>query len=325
LEVYVGKNGDYATINEALQSVSYNEKAIIYIDEGIYEEKIFSEKRNITFIGAGPDKTIIRWSDYANKIHQDGKKFGTFRSYTAFFAGRCVTVKNLSIQNTSPHHKIAGQAIAAYVDSEIAHFTNVNLDSFQDTLFCAPLPQEERQKNGFFGPRYLNPRHPSFQFYHQCKIAGSIDFIFGSGDVLFHECEIISKGLSHDEVGYVAAPSGLKNGAGFVFTKCMFTNFDLIKNSVFIARPWREEGKVALLNCFLDDHINEAGFSPWNASDSLEQNSLSTFVEYESYGPGARAQEYRVAWSKTLDIRERFLLNEKIQQASSAWGINSQD
>lgn len=321
LELHVGPAGGFRTISEALLAVSYNMKATIYIAEGIYKEKIFCEKNNITLIGAGPDKTIIKWDDYANKLHPDGRKYGTFRSYTAFFAGRVVTIKNLSIMNTSGDNRVAGQAIAAYVDTEAASFYNVHFDSYQDTLFCAPLPDSEREAGGFFGPRAYTPRKASFGFYHNCKISGNVDFIFGGGDVLFHECQIISKSVDQGSVGYISAPSGKKEGAGFVFTKCQFSALNCAKGSVYLARPWREEGKVALLNCYLDGHIHEAGWSAWNPHDPLETNLCTTFIEFESHGPGAGTSK-RVKWAKSLDQDASNQLNNRIEHATKAWGVN---
>lgn len=321
LELNVGPAGDFLTISEALLAVPYNTKATIYIAEGIYQEKIFCEKKNITLIGAGPDKTIIQWGDFGFKLHPDGRKYGTFRSYTAFFAGRVVTVKNLSIMNTSGDNRVAGQAVAAYVDAEVASFHNVHFDSYQDTLFCAPLPDSEREAGGFFGPRIYTPRKASFGFYHNCKISGNIDFIFGGGDVLFHECEIISKSVDQDSVGYVAAPSGKKEGAGFVFSNCQFSTLNCTKGSVYLARPWREEGKVALLNCYLDGHIHEAGWSAWNPDDGLETNSRTTFIEFNSHGPGAHTSK-RVKWAKSLDQNASKQFNETIEFAAKAWGVN---
>ena len=56
-----------------------------------------------------------------------------------------------------------GQAVAAYVDSARAVFRRVKLLGNQDTLFCAPLPEKEREKDGFLGPRGLAPRRASAQ------------------------------------------------------------------------------------------------------------------------------------------------------------------
>lgn len=303
LELTVGPEGNFLTISEALLAVPYNTKATIYIAEGIYQEKIFCEKKNITMIGAGSDKTIISWDDYGKKLHPDGRKYGTFRSYTAFFSSEIVTIKNLTIMNTSGDNRLAGQAIAAYVDAEVAFFDNVHFDSYQDTLFCAPFPDSEREVGGFFGPRMHSPRNASLGFYHNCTISGNVDFIFGGGDALFNACLIISKSVSTKQgsVGYVCAPSGKKEGIGFVFVGCEFTTLNCGKGSVYLARPWREEAKVALVNCYLDDHIHKAGWSAWNLDDSLETNLRTTFVEIESHGPGANTSK-RVNWAKQMDL-----------------------
>ncbi|MCL2592664.1 MAG: pectinesterase family protein [Defluviitaleaceae bacterium] len=297
LKLTVSSDGDFRTISEALLAVPYEVEAIIYIAEGTYEEKIFCEKKNIILIGDSPDKTIIRWGDYANKLHSDGRKLGTFRSYTAFFGGEQIRVYNLSIINTSGDNSVAGQAIAAYVDAKIAKFNNVHFDSYQDTLFCAPLPCEEREIGGFFGPRFHSKRTASVQFYDDCRITGNVDFVFGGADVFFRNCEIISKTLYAGIVGYVAAPSGKADGIGFVFEACSFINRNCAKGSVYLARPWREEGKVKLINCYIDNHIHEEGWSAWNPDDSLETNMRTTFIEHECYGPGADTSR-RVSWAK---------------------------
>lgn len=328
LELYVAPDGegDFSTISEALLAVPYNKNATILIAEGIYEEKIFCEKKNITLIGAGANKTIIKWHDHANKIHSDGRKYGTFRTYTAFFGGRVVTVKDLSILNTAIDNDLKDSAIAAYVDTEIANFTNVHLGSHQNTLFCAPLPDIEQEKGEFLGPRSHTARHASFQFYHNCKITGNMDFVFGGGDVLFHACELISKPSNQDSVSCVATPSGKTDGAGFVFTDCHFISKACPKGSVFLARPWREKAKVALLNCYLDTHINEVGFTVGDfknsakIADSTEENEQTTFIEHESYGPGANKSR-RIHWVKQLDSEASKQLNMRIEAATKAWGL----
>ena len=86
LELTVGHCGeDYYTIQEALDAVPYETEAKITIKEGVYEEKLFADKRKLTVTGEG--KVVIRWADSARTIMPDGLKRGTFRSYTAFFSG----------------------------------------------------------------------------------------------------------------------------------------------------------------------------------------------------------------------------------------------
>ena len=45
--------GDYYTLQEAINAVPYNTKAEIVIKEGIYREKIFSDKKDLTIKGEG--------------------------------------------------------------------------------------------------------------------------------------------------------------------------------------------------------------------------------------------------------------------------------
>ena len=109
------------------------------------------------------------------------------------------------------------------MDSARAAFVNVRLLGNQDTLFCAPLPEKEREKDGFLGPRGLAPRRASAQYYHDCEIAGDIDFIFGGADALFEQCVLrtVNNGLPHS---WVTAPSGSAEGLGFVFWDCDFVS-----------------------------------------------------------------------------------------------------
>ena len=49
LEIKVSKSGgDYAVIQEAIDAVPYEESAVLTIGAGVYREKIFCEKKDIT-------------------------------------------------------------------------------------------------------------------------------------------------------------------------------------------------------------------------------------------------------------------------------------
>ena len=141
-------------------------------------------------------------------------------------------VEDMTIENDAGPGAKAGQAVAAYVDSTRAVFRRVKLLGSQDTLFCAPLPEKEREKDGFLGPRGLAPRKPTAQYYTDCEIAGDIDFIFGGGDALFENCVIrtVDNRIPHS---YVTAPSGKADGLGFVFWSCDFVS-DCPPGSVYI-------------------------------------------------------------------------------------------
>lgn len=308
IHVRQDNSGHFATIAEAVQSVPYEVPAIILIGPGIYHEKIFCEKSNITLCGAGKDKTILCYADGAFHTHADGRPVGTFRSYTLFLGGGLVQVQNLSIRNDAGDGAVAGQAVAAYVDARAAIFENVGLYARQDTLFIAPLPHKERQINGFLGPRCFTARTPSAQWYNNCTIQGDIDFIFGGGDAVFTHCEIISLNRNQLENGFVTAPSGEKDGLGFVFRHCSFTS-NCPPQSVYLGRPWREYGKTRLLACEIGPHIKPEGWHNWLP----ENEATATFAEHGCTGEGANLRQ-RVPWAKVLSPQQAEKLNAQVNQ-----------
>ena len=280
--------GDFTTISEAVLAVPYECEAEIEIGPGIYREKLVCEKQNITLRGAGADQTRVVWGDGGKLPHPDGRPTHTFRSYTAFFSGENLTVEDLTIENDAGPGAQVGQAVAAYVDSARAVFRRVKLLGNQDTLFCAPLPEKEREKDGFLGPRGLAPRRASAQYYHKCEIAGDIDFIFGGADALFEQCTLRTVD-NHIPHSYITAPSGPADGLGFVFWDCDFVS-DCPAGTIYLGRPWRPTGKTAVLDCRLGAHISPEGFIGWNDRTDTD---LAQFVEAGSSGEGAAP---RPAW-----------------------------
>ena len=290
-------SGDFASVSEAVLAVPYDCRAEIQIGPGTYREKLVCEKQDIALLGAGMDETRIVWGDGGKLPHPDGRPTHTFRSYTAFFRGIELRVRDLTIENDAGPGAKVGQAVAAYVDCSHTLFENVRLLSNQDTLFCAPLPEKEREKDGFLGPGRFAPRRPTAQYYRHCEIAGDIDFIFGGADALFEQYTIRTVN-NHLPASYVTAPSGRADGLGFVFWDCDFVSDDCPAGTVFLGRPWRPTGKTAVLDCRLGAHIAPEGFSPWQ---SRTDSDLACFAEAGSTGEGAAA---RGAWVKQLDSQQ---------------------
>ena len=278
------RSGDYAVIQEAIDAVPYEESAVIEIGPGAYREKIFCEKKDITLVGAGMDETVIDFDDYANEVMADGSKRGTFRSYTAFFGGKRVAVRDLTIRNSAGDGRVVGQAVAVYADADVCRFENVKMTGCQDTLFCAPLPVSERQKNGFMGPRMMTERRMTRQYFRNCEITGDVDFIFGGADAVFDDCVITCNdrmfGESGGINGYITAACGLKDNLGFVFRNCTVVGAKgCERGSVFLGRPWREEARTVFLNCTMDESIAPERFSGWG---DVKKDEPETF--YGEYG-----------------------------------------
>lgn len=268
--VSVGRGGAFATIGAALSASDPACPLTLVLAAQVFEEKVFCEHPVVRIIGQGMDKTVIRWHDGGFHPHPDGRKTGTFRSYTACFDGKLLCMENLTVENTAGRGEQHGQAIALAVYSETAHLKNVRLKSYQDTLFMGPLPDKERQPDGFLGPRQFAPRVPSRQYYEACEILGDVDFMFGGADAVFSRCQIHAVG---QRSGFAAAPSGKADGLGMVFERCMFSADE--PGSLRLARPWRSEGKAAFLFCETGNALAETAFDPW-----AEQAQTYTFIQY---------------------------------------------
>lgn len=291
LTLRVGKECEISTISLALAQVPPEQPLTLLLAGEVFCEKIFCERSVLHLVGAGPDKTKILWQDGAFDQHADGRKNGTFRSYTAFFDGDRLMAENLTIENAAGDGRLRGQAIAAAVHTRYAWFKNVHFLSFQDTLFLGPLPEKERLPDGFRGPRQHAPRIPTQQLYEDCRVVGDVDFIFGGGNALFRQCQFHAVG---SRVAYLAAPCTIQDGLGFIFEECSI-NSDRPRQ-LYLARPWRTGARAVFLNCDTCNAIVSQGFDPWQCTPGSFE-----FLEYPAPAPQEKHDYSRVLSSDEAD------------------------
>ncbi len=270
-------SGDFTTVQEAINSVRgvMDERKIIFIKNGVYREKIVvpTHCMNITLLGEDREQTVITWADHANMpIPGTETKMGTFRTYTLLVQGHGFRAENLTVENNAP---MLGQAVAVHVEGDEAAFVNCRLLGNQDTLYAGS--------------------QTSRQYYKNCYIEGTTDFIFGSSTVYFDGCEIRSKKHS-----YITAPSTPQNQPyGFVFYNCRLTADEGI-TKVYLGRPWRPYGMSVFVSCELGSHILPAGWDNWR--DPANEKT-ARFIEIDNRGAGANTSE-RVSWAQILPKEE---------------------
>ena len=182
-----------------------------------------------------------------------------------------VILKNLTIENASGE---VGQAVALSVFSDEVAVINCKLLGNQDTLYASGKGR---------------------QYYKDCYIEGTTDFIFGSATALFENCEIYSKKDS-----YITAASTPKDSLfGYVFKDCKLTAGTKV-SQVYLGRPWRVYAKTVFINSDLGKHIISVGWHNWK---KLEAEKTTFYAEYNNKGEGFQPEK-RVQWSHQLKKRD---------------------
>ncbi|MCD7729545.1 MAG: pectinesterase family protein [Clostridia bacterium] len=260
----------WASPSDDLQKILNNitSPTTIYLAEGVYRQKLKISCGNVKIVGANRETTIVSWDDYARKIHADGQEYNTFRTYTVCVTGENVTLENFTIENSNTEPKKVGQCVALSVNARRFNAENMYLKSTQDTLFLAPFPDDLVVRyRGFIPQDELYMQGESLHLFKNCKISGTVDFIFGCAEAYFDGCDIVS---TYEERGtsYIAAPAhSLKQTGGFVFCGCRLINGGAADGSTFLARPWRDFGKCTFVNCIADSHIHPELFDKWNDTE----------------------------------------------------------
>ena len=241
------------------------ENAVVRLAPGEYRQKTVIRTPGLRLTGAGMEKTVLVWDDYALKPDDRGREYNTFRTWTVAVCADNVRMENLAIVNDALHPEIKGQEVALSVIGDNFSMENCLLRSTQDTLFSGPLPPDLIVRyTGFHAPELLRGGHMR-QVFTGCRIEGTVDFIFGCGDTLFEDCEIRSLNDARD-IGYAAAPAhSPEQQDGFLFRNCRFTCEEgVTAGSIYLARPWRDHGLCVFENCTYDSHISPLGFDKWN-------------------------------------------------------------
>ena len=299
-------SGNYKTIQEAVNAVRDLSQAQfkIYIKNGIYNEKLVipSWKTHISLIGESAEGTIITGNDHTGKEYPGGKdpfgnsKFSTYTSHTVLVQGDDFIAENLTIRNTAGR---VGQAVALHIEGDRAIVRNCRLLGNQDTLYTGT--------------------GSSRQYYDNCYIEGTTDFIFGEATVVFQSCTI--KSLLNSYI--TAAATTPRQKFGYVLFDCKLIT-DPAATKVFLGRPWRPYAKTVFIRCDLGSHIVAEGWNPWKGDAMFPEKEKTTYyAEYGNTGAGASTKG-RVAWSKQLSKKEakKYTL-ENIFEGEDEWNITN--
>ncbi|CAN4083828.1 unnamed protein product [Withania somnifera] len=273
-DVVVAKDGSgkYKTLTEAIASApAKNNRYVIYIKKGTYKENVVipSNKKCIMLLGDGIDDTIIT----GNLNYAAGT--GTFDTPTVACNADRFIAQNLRFQNTAGPD--GEQAVALRVTGDKSVINRCKIDAFQDTLYA----------------------HNQRQFYKDCYITGTVDFIFGNAAVVFQKSKIVArKGRKGQQNMLTAQGKTDKNqNTGTSIQSCTIkpsTDLEPVKGTYksFLGRPWQNYSTTVYMESTIEDHIDPAGWAPWDGTRGLD---TLYYGEYKNTGPGADTSK-RVKW-----------------------------
>ncbi|CAH8383609.1 unnamed protein product [Eruca vesicaria subsp. sativa] len=271
-------SGHMTTVQAAIdvagrRKVMSSGRFVIYVKRGVYEENINvrRDNNNIMLVGDGIGATIITGA----RSVKDG--YTTYNSATAGIEGLHFIAKGLTFQNTAGPSK--GQAVALRSSSDLSIFYQCSIEGYQDTLLV----------------------HSQRQFYRDCHIYGTVDFIFGNAAAVFQNCLILPRRPLQGQANVITAQARaypFQNTGISIHNSTILPAPDLIPVmstvKTFMGRPWMKYSRTVVLETYLDSVVSPLGWSPWLKGSDFGLDTLF-YAEYNNTGP-ASSTSGRVRW-----------------------------
>ncbi|KAK9067702.1 hypothetical protein SSX86_011813 [Deinandra increscens subsp. villosa] len=269
-------SGNFTTITDAVNFAPNNSDPsagyfVVRVTAGVYEEyvNIPKNKKYLMMIGDGINQTVIT----GNRSVVDG--WTTFNSATFIVVSPNFVAVNLTIRNTAG--AIKHQAVALRNGADLSTFYLCSFEGYQDTLYA----------------------HSLRQFYRECDVYGTVDFIFGNAAAVLQNCNLYPRLPMSGQFNAITAQGRTDPGqnTGTSIQKCNIRAADDLAGSngttvTYLGRPWKEYSRTVYLQSFMDSLIAPAGWSVWSGDFAL---NTSYYAEFNNSGPGSDTSR-RVTW-----------------------------
>ncbi|XP_054814099.1 pectinesterase-like [Prosopis cineraria] len=268
-------SGHFKTVQAAIDAASRRRvktKFVIRVKRGIYEENIEVDKdnENLMIVGDGMRATIITGS----RSVKDG--ITPAASATAGIDGARFIARDVTFRNTAGPEN--GQAVALRSASDLSVFYRCSIEGYQDTLMA----------------------HAQRQFYRDCRIFGTVDFIWGNAAVVLQNCRILVRRPLQGQANMITAQGRGDpfQNTGISIIGCQIRAAPDLRPVVrsfqtYLGRPWQQYARVVVMKSYIEGVVNPLGWSPWGDND-LGQDTCY-FGEYMNFGAGSSTQS-RVQW-----------------------------
>lgn len=170
------------------------------------------------------------------------------------------------------------QAVALRVGADHAVIYRCNIIGYQDTLYV----------------------HSNRQFFRECDIYGTVDFIFGNAAVVLQNCSIYARKPMDFQKNTITAQNrkdpNQNTGMSIHASRILATPDLQATNGTFqtyLGRPWKQFSRTVYMLSYIEKHVHTRGWLEWNTS-SFALDTLY-YGEYLNTGPGS-ALAQRVKW-----------------------------
>ncbi|KAM0071832.1 putative pectinesterase [Helianthus debilis subsp. tardiflorus] len=272
-------SGKFKSIKQALAAYPPNHQGryIIYIKAGTYSEgQIIVDKNqnNVYMYGDGRAKTII-----TGNLNFAIAKIGTSQTATVVALGERFMAKGITFRNTIG--PAGHQAVAFRSQSPHTVMMDCSFEGYQDTLYY----------------------HAHEQFYKNCAISGTVDFIFGVGRAFIQDCDILVRKPEANQGNMVTADGRMKKEetGGVVLHNCKIMAAPELapvkaQFPTYLGRPWKPAATSVIMMCDIGDLIKPEGWTTWESPEGKNNHLSCMFREYNNRGPGANLAG-RVKWA----------------------------
>ncbi|XP_047979152.1 pectinesterase-like [Salvia hispanica] len=145
-----------------------------------------------------------------------------------------------------------------------------------------------------------NTRGPEGQFFRECRISRTVDFIFGNAVTALQKCVmVVRKPMPRQTCEVTVQGREEKNVTGITIIQgCNITAEDAFLNAqppiaAYLGRPWKTMSRTIIMQTTIEGFISPDGWQPWDGTLGL---STLFYAEYKNYGPGADTSK-RVDWA----------------------------
>ncbi|KAK9164559.1 hypothetical protein Syun_005461 [Stephania yunnanensis] len=263
--------GTHTSIQDAVNAVKTKKptRTVIYVKAGLYLENVVVGKEhwNIVMLGEGSANTIVSGSFYKTD------HTSTLNCGTVLVEGKGFVARDIGFKNTAGPEK--HQAVALRSSADLSVFYRCAFDAYQDTLYA----------------------HKKRQFYRDCFITGTVDFIFGNAAVIFQKCDIQPRQPLPNQYNTVTAQGRTKDNndtTGISIDRCTIAPNGHVTAKTYLGRPWKECSTTVIMDSYIDGIVDPVGWIEW--SPGTEPPSTIYYAEHKNSGPGA-ALENRVKWA----------------------------